>query len=341
MLKDGTSVSNEVIQWKCVEFRIESKRLHYGRFVISPFKKGQANTVGIAMRRALLGEVGGASITSARFEGVAHEYSTVAGIQETIHDILVNLKEIVLRSDSDGNQKAILSVTGPKRVTAGDISLPPSVKVIDDSQYIVTITQPISVNIELNIECDCGYRIESLNEYRDGEFPVDAVFMPVRNVNYSVHPFGSGKEMREILFIEVWTNGSLTPTEAISKASKSSIDLLSPFLHTKHEDIPDFESNRDSSSLMKFSSRVDDVDKSEGDFFKNTFIDQLELPARAFNCLKRAEIHTISDLLSYSRDDLLKLKSFGKKSVDQVSRALWERFATELPNEKPRVVGDE
>nr|AWS01013.1 RNA polymerase a-subunit [Pilularia americana] len=340
MLKDETSVSTQVIQWKCVESKIESKRLHHGRFVISPFKRGQANTVGIAMRRALLEEVGGASITSARSEGVAHEYPTITGIQETIQDISVNLKEIVLRSDSKNNQTALLSVTGPKRVTAGDITLPPSVKVIDDSQYIVTITQPISVNIESKIECDCGYRIENLNEYGDGEFPVDAVSMPIRNVNYSVHPFGSGKEMREISFIEVWTNGSLTPNEAICKASKNLIDLLSPFLHTKHEDIPDFEDNQDSSNLMKLSSQINDMDKSEGEILRNTFIDQLELPARAFNCLKRAEIHTINDSLNYSRDDLLKLKSFGKKSVDQVSKALWERFATELPNNKSRAIGE-
>lgn len=249
----------------------------------------------------------------------------------------MNLKEIVLRSDFNDCKKAFLSVTGPKRVTAGDISLPPSVKIVDDSQYIVTITQPISVNIELRIEKDCGYRIEEFNGYRDGEFPVDAVFMPVRNVNYSVHPFGCGREMREILFIEIWTNGSLTPNEALCEASKNLIDLLIPFLHMKHEDVPHFEDKQDSSDLTTLSSQLIGVDESGGEVLRNTFIDQLELPARAFNCLKRAEIHTITDLLNHSREDLLKIKSFGKKSVDQVSRALWERFATELPSNNARV----
>nr|AJE61674.1 RNA polymerase alpha subunit [Plagiogyria glauca] len=337
MLKDETPVSTQVIQWKCVESKTGSKRLHYGRSIISPFRRGQANTVGIAMRRASLEEVGGASVTCAKFEGVVHEYSTITGIQETIHDIPVNLKETAPRSESNDAKTANSSVTGPKRVTAGDTSLPPSVEVIDDSQYVVTTTQPISVNTESRIERDCGYRIGDLNGYRDGEFPVDAVPMPVRNANYSVHPFGSGREMREILFIEIWTNGSPTPNEALCEASKNLIDLSIPFLHMKQEDVPLFEDNEDSSDLRRFSSQLSDADESEGEVLKNTFIDQLESPARAFNCPRRAEINTILDLLTHSQEDLLKIRSFGKKSVDQVSKALWERFAVELPRNKPRV----
>nr|YP_009427420.1 RNA polymerase alpha subunit [Rhachidosorus consimilis]ASU96078.1 RNA polymerase alpha subunit [Rhachidosorus consimilis] len=331
MLTYETSISTQAIQWKCVESKTESRRLHYGRFVISPFKRGQASTVGIAMRRASLEEVQGTSITCARFHGVVHEYSTITGIQETIHDVSVNLKEIAPKSDCNDVKEAVSSVTGPKEVTAGDTSLPPSVKAIDDSQYIVTITQPISVNIESKIEKDCGYRIENPNGYRSGEFPVDAVSMPVRNVNYSVHLFGSGRATRETSFIEIWTNGSPTPEEAISEASEKLIDLPTPFLHVKREDVSysgDFEGSSDSAGS---SSQVYDMNEPEGKLSRNTFIDQLELPARAFNCLKKAEIHTIADLLNYSREDSSKIKSFGQKSVDQVSEALWEHFAIELP----------
>mgnify|MGYP000314776694 CR=1 FL=1 len=223
-----------------------------------------------------------------------------------------------------------MSVTGPKRVTAGDILLPSSVKILDDSQYIVTIVQPISLNIELKIENHCGYRTEDFKGYQNGEFPVGAVPMPVRNVNYSVHPFESGAEMREISFMEIWTNGSPTPEEALCKASKKLISLLNPFLHVRGSNIPHFGNNQNSSDLAKSSLQLDGVGNSR-EILTNTFIDQLESPARAFNCLKRAEIHTINDLLKYSRDDLLKLKSSGKKSVDQVSKASWERFAAELP----------
>nr|YP_009548783.1 RNA polymerase alpha subunit [Cryptogramma acrostichoides]AYW15758.1 RNA polymerase alpha subunit [Cryptogramma acrostichoides] len=338
MLKNETSLSIQAIQWKCLESKTEGKRLHHGRFVVSPFKRGQASTVGIAMRRALPQEVGGTSITRAKFCEVVHEYSTITGIQETIHDALVNSKEIVLRSDSNDIQEAFLSVTGPKEVTAGDISLPPCVKTIDNSQYIATITQPVSPNIELKIEKDCGYRIENSNGYRDGEFPIDAIFMPVQNVNYSIHLFGNGVAAQEISFIEIWTNGSLTPHEALSEASEKLIDLPTPFLDVKCGVVSPIEDDEDSSDLTGSPSlrlRFGNVNKlEEGKLPENTFVDQLELPARAFNCLKRAEIHTIGDLLNYSREDSSKIRNFGQKSVDQVSKALWDRFAKELPNKK-------
>jgi DNA-directed RNA polymerase subunit alpha len=248
----------------------------------------------------------------------------------------VNLKVTGIRSESNEAKNAFLSVRGPKRVTAGDIVIPPSVKILDDSQYIVTIIQPISLNIESKIENSCRYRTEDFKGYQNGEFPVGAVPMPVRNVNYSVHPFESGVEMREISFMEIWTNGSLTPEEALFKASKKLIFLLNPFLHIRGSNIPNLGTNQNSSDLSKSFLQFDGVGKSK-EILTNTFIDQLESPARAFNCLKRAEIHTINDLLKYSRDDLLKLKSSGKKSVDQVSKASWERFATELPGSEVRM----
>nr|YP_009690954.1 RNA polymerase alpha subunit [Pecluma dulcis]QEG57734.1 RNA polymerase alpha subunit [Pecluma dulcis] len=331
MLTREKSICTQAIQLKCIESRLENKRLHYGRFVVSPFKRGQASTVGIAMRRALLEEIRGTSITRARFHGVVHEYSTVTGIKETIHDVLVNLKEVALKSDSNDVKEATSSVTGPKEITAGDILFPPSVEAVDNLQHIVTITHPISVNIELKIEKDCGYRIENLNEFKNGEFPVDAVFMPVRNVNYSVHLFGSGKATREISLIEIWTNGSLTPDEAISEASEKLIELSSPFLRLKREDVFCSGDDKGLFSSMKLSSQLYNKNGLGKKLPEDAFIDQLELPARVFNCLKKAEIHTIADLLNYSREDLSKIKNFGQKSVDQVSKALWKRFASELP----------
>nr|YP_010518196.1 RNA polymerase alpha subunit [Dryopteris deparioides]UXN84582.1 RNA polymerase alpha subunit [Dryopteris deparioides] len=331
MLTCETPTSTQAIQWKCVESKTENKRLHYGRFVVSPFKRGQVSTVGIAMRKALLEEVQGTGITCARFHGAVHEYSTIRGIKETIHDVLVNLREIAPKSESNDVKEAVSSVTGPKEVIAGDTTLPPSVKAIDNLQYIVTITQPISVNIESKIEKDCGYRIEKSNRYKDEEFPVDAVSMPVRNVNYSVHLFGSGKATRETSFIEIWTNGSPTPDEAITEASKKLIDLSSPFLHMKPEDVSYLGYSENPFASAGSPSQVYDMNELGKKLSTDIFIDQLELPARASNCLKKAEIHTIADLLNYSREDSSKIKSFGRKSVDQVSKALWERFAIELP----------
>nr|YP_009562333.1 RNA polymerase a-subunit [Trichomanes trollii]QAV57690.1 RNA polymerase a-subunit [Trichomanes trollii] len=339
VIQDEIPISTNVIEWRCIESKVENKRLHYGRFAISPLKRGQANTVGIAMRRSLLSEVEGTSITSARFERVRHEYSTITGIQETIHDILINLKEIVLRSDSYDIQKAFLSINGPKKITAGDISLPSAIKTIDDSQYIASITQPILLNIELKIEKDRGYRIRDSRGYNNGEFPIDAVFMPVQNVNYSVHRFGNDGELSEILFLEIWTNGSLTPHEAFSEASKNLIDLFLPFLHTKGKEILHVESNKKSFNLPELSSlSKDDIDELTREVtLKHIFIDQLEPSARAYNCLKRIDVHTIWDLLNYSQEDLKRIKNFGKKSVDQVSKALQERFSIDLPKNKSYV----
>nr|YP_010716155.1 RNA polymerase alpha subunit [Crepidomanes latealatum]WDE75891.1 RNA polymerase alpha subunit [Crepidomanes latealatum] len=334
MIQDEVPISTQVIQWSCIESRVESKRLHYGRFAISPLKRGQVNTIGMAMRRSLLSEVGGTGITYAKFERVSHEYSTITGIQETIHDILVNPREIVLRSDSYDIQKAFLCINGPKKITASDISLSSSVKVIDDSQYIATITQPISLNIELKIEKDRGYRLTDSEGYKFGEFPIDAIFMPVQNVNYSVHRFGNNKEISEILFIEIWTNGSLTPNEAFSEASKNLIDLFLPFLHTKREDIIEDIRVPFNSTELPYSSNNDMSGLTTEVTLKHIFIDQLESPARAYNCLKRFDIHTISDLLDYSQEDLQRIKNFGRKSIDQVSKALRERFSIDLPKNK-------
>nr|YP_009549129.1 RNA polymerase alpha subunit [Haplopteris elongata]AYW16191.1 RNA polymerase alpha subunit [Haplopteris elongata] len=334
MFKDDISTYTEAINLKCLELKKEGERFHYGRFAVSPFEKGQASTVGIAMRRALLQEIEGTSITLAKFRGIVHEYSTLTGLQETIHDVSVNSKEIVLKSDSNDIWEAFSSVTGPKEVTAGDILFPPRVKAIDKSQYIATITQPISLTIELGIERGRGYRIEDISKCQDGQFPIDAVFMPVRNVNYSVHLFGNGNVTQEISFIEIWTNGSPTPHEALIEASSKVINLLTPFLQINYEKTSLLENDKqslDSTRLASLRLHSGNGTKQNEINPKNIFIDQLELPARTFNCLKRAEIYTIDDLLTYSREDLSKIRNFGQKSVDQLIKELRDRFTIELP----------
>nr|WIA68281.1 RNA polymerase alpha subunit [Pellia epiphylla] len=327
-------VSNQTLQWRCIESRIESKRLLYGRFAISPFRKGQANTVGIAMRRALPNEIEGASITHAEMRKVRHEYPTIIGIQESIHDISINPKEIVLRSDSCEPQKAYISTSGPGRVTAKDIKGPSSVEIIDATQYIATSTGAISLDIESNIERGSGYRIGDLQKYRDGIFQVDAVFMPIRNANYSVHSFKSGEETKEILFSEIWTDGSITPKEALYEASRNSIDSSIPSINSERKDKNIAIDRGENSNISSYPSESISLDIEEitKDFaLKHIFIDQSELPARAYNCLKRVDVHTIADSLNYSEDDSIRIKNFGKKSVEQVLEASRKRFSIDLP----------
>lgn len=190
----------------------------------------------------------------------------------------------------------------------------------------------MSSNMELRIEKDRGYRIQDFKGYEDGESPIDAVFMPVRNVNYSVHPFRNDGEIEEILFIEIWTNGSSTPDEALCEASKNLIDLFIPFIRVTHEVISHNDDSKAVLNSTEIISSPNNIDESAGGLeLGHIFIDQLESPARTYNCLKQVNIHTISDLLNYSQEDLQKIENFGKKSVDRVSKALWERFAIDSP----------
>ena len=292
MVREKIRVSTRTLQWKCVESRADSKRLYYGRFILSPLMKGQADTIGIAMRRALLGEIEGTCITRAKSDKIPHEYSTMVGIQESVHEILMNLKEIVLRSNLYGTRDASICVKGPGYVTAQDIILPPSVEVVDNTQHIASLTEPINLCIELQIERNRAYRIKTPNNFQDGSYPIDAVFMPVRNANHS-------------------------PKEALREASRNLIDLFIPFLHAAEENF-NLENNQHKVTLplFTFHDRLAKLRKKKNEIvLKYIFIDQFELPPRIYNCLKRSNIHTLLDLLNKSQEDLMKIERFRIEDV--------------------------
>nr|CUR05105.1 rpoA [Acacia obtecta] len=320
MVREKVKASTRTLQWKCVESRADSKRLYYGRFLLSPLRKGQADTIGIAMRRALLGEIEGTCITRAKSEKIPHEYSTIAGIQESVHEILMNLKKIVLRSNLYGTQDASILVKGPGYVTAQDIILPPSVEIVDNTQHIANLTEPINLCIGLKIERNRGYRIKTLNTFQDGSYPIDAVFMPVRNANFSIHCYVNGNEKQEILFLEIWTNGSLTPKEALYEASRNLIDLFIPFLHADEKNF-NLENNQDKVTLplFTFHDGLAKLRKNQKEIaLKSIFIDQLELPPRIYNCLKRSNIHTLLELLNNSQEDLMKMEHLRIEDVKRI-----------------------
>nr|AEX94384.1 RNA polymerase alpha subunit [Eucharis x grandiflora] len=336
MVREEIAGSTRTLQWKCVESRVDSKRLFYGRFVLSPLMKGQADTIGIAMRRALLGEIEGTCITRAKFEKVPHEYSTIVGIEESVHEILRNLKEIVLRSNLYGVRDASICVRGPRYVTAQDIISPPSVEIVDATQHIANLMEPIDLRIGLQIKRDRGYRMNPTNNSQDGSYPIDAVSMPVRNANHSIHSYGNGNEKQEILFLEIWTNGSLTPKEALYEASRNLIDLFIPFLHAEEGGIH-FEENKKRFTLLPFTFQngLTNLKKNKkGIPLKCIFIDQSELSPRTYNCLKRSNIHTLLDLLSNSQEDLMRIEYFRAEDVKQILDTLQKHFAINLPKNK-------
>ena len=336
MVREKVTVSTRTLQWKCVESRADSKRLYYGRFILSPLMKGQADTIGIAMRRALLGEIEGTCITRAKSEKIPHEYSTIVGIQESVHEILMNLKEVVLRSNLYGTRDASICVRGPGYVTAQDIISPPSVEIVDNTQHIASLTDPIDLCIGLKMERNRGYRIKTPNNFQDRSYPIDAVFMPVRNANHSIHSYGNENEKQEILFLEIWTNGSLTPKEALHEASRNLIDLFIPFLHAEEENLH-LEDNQHKTilPLFTFHDRLAKLKKNKKKkALKSIFIDQSELPPRIYTCLKRSNIHTLLDLLNNNQEDLMKIEHFRIEDVKKILGILEKHFAIDLPKNK-------
>nr|QWW90609.1 RNA polymerase alpha subunit [Swertia diluta]BDV24664.1 RNA polymerase subunit alpha [Swertia japonica] len=320
MVREKIAVSTRTRQWKCVESRIDSKRLYYGRFVLSPLMKGQADTIGIAMRRTLLGEIEGTCITRVKSDKVSHEYSTIAGIQESVHEILMNLKEIVLRSNLYGTCDASICVRGPGCVTAKDIVLPPYVEIIDNTQHIAILTESINLCIGLQIERNRGYLIKTPHNSQDRSYPIDAIFMPVRNANHSIHSYGNGNQKQEILFLEIWTNGSLTPKEALHEASRNLIELFIPFLHMEEAN-SHLESNQPTVPLSPFTFHdklAKLIKKKKEIALKSIFIDQLELPPRIYNLLKRSNIYTLLDLLNNRQEDLMKIEDLRLEGVKQI-----------------------
>nr|UQU34919.1 RNA polymerase alpha subunit [Ardisia gigantifolia] len=333
MVREKVTISTRTLEWKCVESRTDSKSLSYGRFLLSPLMKGQANTIGIAMRRALLGEIEGTYITRARSEKIPHEYSTIVGIQESVHEILMNLKEIVLRSNLYGTCDASICIKGPGYVTAQDIISPTYVEIVDNTQHIASLTEPIDFCIGLQIERNRGYRIKSSNNFQDRSYPIDAVFMPVRKANHSIHSYGNVNEKQEILFLEIWTNGSLTPKEALHEASRNLIDLFIPFFHTEEENLNlDDNQHKVTLPLFTFHDKLVKLRKNKKKIaLKYIFIDQLKLPPRIYNCLKRSNIYTLLDLLNNTQKDLMKIEHFRIEDVKEILGILEKKFEIDLP----------
>lgn len=291
----------------------------YSRFVIEPLDRGQGTTVGNALRRVLLSNLEGAAVTAVRLAGVTHEFMTMPGVREDVLDILLNMKEVVVRSYSSQPQIGRLVVQGPAKVTSAYFELPPEVEVINAEQYIASVSAGATLEMEFRIETGVGYRAieRGHDETAALDFlQIDSVFMPVRQVNYTVEDARLGGSLqRDRLVMEIWTNGSITPQEALGKAATILVDLFNPL-----KDID-------------FTPSMDDVQDTQSPESQIP-IEELQLSVRAYNCLKRAQINSVSDLLDYSQEDLLEIKNFGAKSAEEVIIALQERLGITLPHEK-------
>lgn len=293
---------------ECVEIN-ENKT--YAKFVVEPLERGYGITLGNSLRRVLLSSLPGAAVTSVKIEGVLHEFSTIPGVVEDVTDIILNLKALALKVFTDEPLVIHVDLTGPGRVLAGDIKNS-QVEILNPDLHLATLEDDAHLVMDISVEKGRGYRPAEKNKKEDhiiGVIPVDSIFSPVRKVNYSVTDTRVGQITDyDKLTLEVWTNGSLVPEEAISLSAKILNDHLKLFIGLT-EKIGDVE-------IMV------EKEEEERDKILDMSIEELDLSVRSYNCLKRAGINTVGELVMKTEEDMMKVRNLGKKSLEEVDEKL-------------------
>lgn len=303
------------ISIKCLKSEKIQSGACYGQFVINSLRPGQGITIGNQLRRVLLGDLGGVAISAVRIAGVTHEFSTIPGVREDILEILLNLKGIIVKSKTQTSQFGRLKVQGPCVVTADLIQLPPTLEIVNPSHYIATISTSNLLEIEFKFEYGTGYQlaVQTFSDEDDNYLQLDTIFMPVHKVDFKIeNVYDIANNISERLFLDIWTNGSISPNEALESASQIIIDLFTLLINNKNIN----ENNQLAAKTESISIEP----------YTNIAIEELQLSVRAYNCLKKAQINTVGDLLQYSPEKLQELKNFGRKSADEVFLTLKNRL---------------
>src|ERR1044072_2523720 len=312
-----------------LEFQIpnissEKKGDNRTTFTIEPLEKGFGYTYGASLRRVMLSSLTGAAVTSVRVEGVAHEFSTINGVKEDVTDIVLNLKEIVCRMHSDAAEiEAPLVVSGPGEITAKDIDLPSGVEILNPDAHIATLEKKTKLEMYLTIGHGRGYSPAEDNKTADqpiGVIPIDSIFSPVKRVAYSVDSARVGQKTDfDKLTIDIETDGSLDPQTALREAAEILIKYLAIFT-----DADRVEALRESGAAMigAVDGLGDGAGPGGGGGMDEILIEELELGVRSYNCLKRAGIQTVGDLIQKSESELAAIPNFGRKSIEEVKETL-------------------
>ena len=289
----------------------------YGRFIIEPLERGLGHTMGNSMRRILLSSIPGAAITAIRIEGVVHEFETMDGVKEDTMDIILNLKGVILRVNGEGQFSLFLDVTGPKTVTAKDIEAPPEVEIINPELKIATLNKKAKMKMEMTAQKGRGYvSSERLTGPRDvaGTIPLDAMFTPVIRVSYQVEDTRVGQRTDyDRLILDIVTNGSMDAKEALLKASQ----ILSGHVNI----FTSLSEGEEETKEVIFGKETTPAGAKD----LQLPIEDLELPVRVLNCLHRGGINTVGQLVEKTEDDLLALRSFGARSIEDVKEKLEKR----------------
>ncbi|GBD46115.1 DNA-directed RNA polymerase subunit alpha [Thermoleophilum album] len=312
-------------EFQTPQISVEKADDRRGRFVIEPLDKGFGYTFGNSLRRVLLTSLGGAAVTSVRIEGVAHEFSTIPGVKEDVTDIVLNLKEIVCRMHTDADEiEAPLVATGPGEVRAGDIDLPAGVEVLNPDLHIATLEKKTNLEMYLTIGRGRGYAPAEENKQPDqpiGVIPIDSIFSPVKRVSYRVEAARVGQRTDyDKLILDIETDGSLDPESALREAAEILIRYLAIFTDATRVE----ELRREGSALAAESGNGSGA-AGTGSAMDDILIEELELGVRSYNCLKRAGIQTIGELISKTEAELAAIPNFGRKSIEEVKETLAAR----------------
>ena len=281
----------------------------YGKFVMEPLERGYATTLGNSMRRVLLSILPGVAVTNVKIDGVVHEFSTITGVKEDVTEIILNIKGLIATLHADAEKKIYIEAEGPCVVTAASIKADSEVEILNPDMYIATLAEGATLYMEMTLDRGRGYVSAEQNKPTQnviGIIPVDSIFSPVLKANFSVDNTRVGNVTdKGKLTLEVWTDGSLKANEAVSQAAKILMEHLELFL-----------------DLSEGASEVENtlVDKHENENEKvlDLTIDELDLSVRSFNCLKRAGINTVADLIAKSEEDMMKVRNLGRKSLEEV-----------------------
>ena len=295
-----------------------SEDSRYGKFVCEPLERGYGTTFGNSLRRILLSSLQGAAITAISIDGVLHEFSTIPGVRDDVTNIILNLKSLCLKMYSDEPKTIRLDVDGAKEVTAADITVDSDVEILNPELHIATLNVDGSLHMEMTVERGRGYVPAEKNKKPDhviGVIPIDSIFSPILRVNYTVTDTRVGNVTDyDKLTLEVWTNGSIRPEEAISKAASILIMHLKLF--------------------QNMAGLTEEEEEEEGTFLETQendtakvlemTIEDLDLSVRSYNCLKRANINTVADLTEKTEEDMMKVRNLGRKSLEEVKKKLQE-----------------
>ena len=294
---------------KCLEIDNEK---NYAKFVCEPLERGYGITIGNSLRRILLSSLPGSAITGVKIDGVLHEFSTIPNVVEDVPEIIVNLKNVRLKLDKNEEKTLRINFKGEGEVTAGDIMTDGTVEILNPDLHIATVAEGGSLVMELTAEMGRGYNTAEKNKKENqplGVLPIDSIYTPVKKVNYSVENTRVGQMVDfDKLTIEVWTDGSLKPYEALSLAAKVMTGHLELFI--------------DLSEATKNTQVMIEKEEFKKEKVLEMAIEELELSVRSFNCLKRANISTVEDLTNKTESDMMKVRNLGKKSLDEVTNKL-------------------